>query len=532
MRRTTTLAVALLLLIAGSIAAHAQSELWDQTWYIQNQVRTEHGLYRFMAPNGNTELTTSTDPLPSVGFKVMQIDGIDKIWLYSNLQGQFAGHIPSEAGQAVPLVNDNERVEYTLRRQDDGSWAIIDAKAPEGQNALQYAADGNRIIGGDESDEASHWTFVAPYVFSENDISPGTYYRLFSSRSAADVSCRYLSSQSVYANTQGQVEKGADGSRTVRRTDGSAVLPTLWTLEENAEASSGSYYLIRNANTGLCLGPIADSDGTPVEMSLSDEEAGHYVLNITSKFNSWSIKEGDRWLSALGGDADGTTLGDYPENSDDNTANYWFIVPVTTVPVKIYADTQWASLNLPFAVELPYGLTAYYASEAKNGVLTLTPIEDWELPANTPVFVAPDEPIATDRTYALPILYDNEVPALAADNLLEGTTAVRTGFAENALYVLATDGAKGVLKKNGSVPSVNYNKAYIHVSTFGETAGTAPAYASLQTAPDPSTGIGNAPIATPQTRQAEVYYDLLGRPVSRPAHGIFVTRDGQKVFIP
>lgn len=532
MRKTAAHAAALLLLLAGNAATYAQSELWDKEWYIQSQVRTANGLHRFMTAYGNTSLTTDTIPTSIVTFKVFQVDGIDKIRLYHLLQGQFVGHIPTEKNQTVPLLEKEEWVEYTLRQQDDGSYAIIDETAPDGRNALQYAADGNRIVGGDERDPASHWTFVAPYIFSESSISPGTYYRLFSSRSDADVSCRYLSSQSVYANTQGQVEEGADGSRIVHRTNGSAAPPTLWTLEKKTEANSDSYYLIRNANTGLCLGTIADSEGTPVEMSLTDENAGHYTLQYTGRFNSWAIKDKSRRLSAIGEDAGGTTLGDLPANSDDNTANYWFIAPVTTVPVKIYADTQWASLNLPFAVELPHGLTAYYASEARNGVLTLLPVDDRELPANTPVFVAPDEPITTDRTYTLPILYATDVPALKADNKLEGSTAVRTGFAESEIYVLASDGAKGVLKKNSTVPSVNYNKAYIHVNAFGIPAESTPAYASLQVGESNPTGIGFVQPAALPAQQAEAYYDLTGRHVLCPAHGIFVTSKGHKVFIP
>lgn len=511
MRRTTTLFASFLLLLLGTMTAHAQSELVGKSWYIQNVERVADGVQRYMSAINGATLRLTNAPTPYEEFSVQQGSADNKIKLYNPQTNKYAGAIPDANNQSIPLVEENEAAEYTVTKLSDDSWSIVDEQGEANRNALHGQSGGysggDGIVRWSETESASHWIFgeyVADY-----------YCQILSTR---DIINKYISSQSINTNQEGELQAATD--RKINRTNGSQLLSTLWQLEIQPDGN----FLIRNANTGLCIGEIKDNQETAIEMPLDDAYAGHYALTYNS--SGLMIKHGERWINALGGDHK-TTIGDWASNSDSDEGNYWKFQLVTEVPVTVYSDTQWASLTLPFAAELPEGLTAYYAPKAEGDVLTLAAIEGQQIPAHTPVLLAPDVPITEDQTYQLTILYGTEVPALTAENKLEGTTAARTGFDENSLYVLASSDGTGVLKKNGTVATIPCNKSYIPASAFTNTTAT-PAYVSMKIGIGETTGIEGVQTATPQ---AEEYYDLTGRRVQRPAHGVFVTKSGQKVFI-
>lgn len=524
--RKITLA-SLLLLLAGVIAAHAQSELVGKNWYIQNGGITDRGVHPYMSAATGTTLTLVKAASMTEVFAVQEgsIEGTVK--LYNRAAGKYVGHVLEDEYAAVPLVDEAEAAEYTVMRQGNG-WALIDEHNENvtARNALCGVGNGMYVARYNPTDESSVWLFtetsndVDNLVTNLSQIEAGKYYQI--SSSANEVSKKYISSEDIYANTEGFLTTD-DDNRVVRRTNGSSIVPTLWQIEVQGDGK----YLLRNANAGCCLGQIQNYSALPILGTGMDEEsAGKYTLAFDNNFNAWSIKHGDNWLSAQEG-TDDTTIGDYAGNTADNVRNYWNIMPVTEVPVMVRATTQWATLMLPFAVQLPEGLSAYYASKAEGTMLSLTVIDSKQIPANTPMFVAPDEEITGDKTYTLTILYDTELPEVEG-NLLEGSTLARDGFAIGEVYVLSNNGTNAVLKYNGTDEALMPNKAYIRVSKFTNTAA-APMQVSLQIVPGQSTGISSIQNDGPQT---EEYYDLTGRRVLSPAHGVFVTKSGRKILLP
>ena len=511
--------------------AHAQSELVGKNWYIQNNGRmTLNGGHFYMSASNGATLTLAESPSPYEIFTILE-GSEGKVKLYNKAANKYVGPVPQELKVAFSLVDENEAADFTAKQSTEGLWTLTGSLEGNTDGYTSLCATSEEKItrwGGGANSPYSKWIFTEcssepnEFVTELSQIEPGRYYQIIST--AVGVANPYISSETILANTDGVVEAEPADRRTVKRTTGSMVVPTLWQFEGNATDG----YLIRNANTGLCLGQITNDALQMLAFGIDERWAGHYTPTFSHSLNAWSFQcEGEFWLNALEG-TDDTTLGKPANNNADDTRNYWRILPITEVTVKVDFNKQLASLTLPFAVQLPEGLTAYYASKAEGTTLTLTPTGNQLLPARTPVFIAPDEPITTDTPYTLPIVYDTDAPAIDG-NLFEGTTVARIGFGYREIFGLGTDGTKGTLIYNGNVAEFPCNKAFIRVSKFGATA--TPTHVTLQIGSGQSTGIEGVQTLTPATQQTDEYYDLSGRRVLRPAHGVYITKNGQKVFI-
>lgn len=410
-----------------------------------------------------------------------------------------------------------------------------------------YWLNGNasNLTGWDADDASSDGNGNAGYQFwpvTISDISlisstglsidANSFYKIWSSRtdrSLADMSLyRWISSASQTANTNGELEVGESGSRNICRVQGTAaIVPMLWQFE--GDNTNG--YKIRNANTGTCWGQIKGyADIELLATGVDESYAGLYTIsNIEGSSEKWFIKdkEGDKFVNALRHiyEQPGITygIGDWNDNNANDQGNYWYIERVTEIPLAITA-AKWASATYPFGVQLPEALTAYVATTvdgAKSSV-TLTAIGQ-AIPAYTPVFITLTDENGTAGNYTATI--DNSISALNGQtNLLSGSTARRSGFEESTIYGLAagTDGATLKLNAEAAVPA---NKAYLQASEVnGSNVQT------LHFSFGDVTGIGG--ITTDDSQQADdTYYDLSGRRVLYPAHGVFVKANGQKVYI-
>lgn len=323
-----------------------------------------------------------------------------------------------------------------------------------------------------------------------------------------------ISSESMIVNKNGVLEAGGKDSRIIRRTTASdALVPQMWQLVANADGS----YKIKNANTNCCIGQIL-SNGTGVEMPISNEGAGDYVITKGLAANKFILKNGSHLLNAFQGDAN-TIITDYNGNNSNDTGSNWVIKKVTTVPVSI-TDAKYATVAFPFATKVATaGVKAYYATGAADGMITLVEYPEGIIPANQGA-----------------LLY-NEAGATTADLTVEATdktvegnklmpaTAKRSGFAANETYVLAKNSAnEAAFLKNG-LTVVPANKAYIAAETIpaGNNGSNVLNFNFGQV-----TGINGVVAADKAGVQ---YFDLQGRRVLYPAHGIFVTNTGKKVFV-
>lgn len=202
------------------------------------------------------------------------------------------------------------------------------------------------------------------------------------------------------------------------------------------------------------------------------------------------------------------------------------IQKVTTYPVSISA-AGYASLCLPFSVTLPEsGLTAYKVTAINrdnNNEMNLESVGR-TIPAGEPVILQ-----GAAGNYTLTINADNGTKA--TNNILTGATIKRTGISEEyyALAKKTIDETETVAFFRVSTTNMPANKAYLLKKNIPAQAVNA---AMFMFNFDGNGGeVTDINTATKAETESNVYYDLNGRRVLYPSHGIYVKGNGQKVFI-
>jgi len=173
---------------------------------------------------------------------------------------------------------------------------------------------------------------------------------------------------------------------------------------------------------------------------------------------------------------------------------------------------EYATLCLPFAVEVPEGVEAFIATAYSDEAVTLTKLEAGVVPAQTGVVVA-----ASESTVAK--FVGTEKTERVADNLLKGVTektayAAVQGINAYALQLVGEE-AKFCLVEGGSFAA---NTAYLELpagqsQTIGVRFGDATMVEAVTAAGESS-----------------VIYDLTGRRVEKMTKGIYIV-NGKKVMM-
>ncbi len=214
----------------------------------------------------------------------------------------------------------------------------------------------------------------------------------------------------------------------------------------------------------------------------------------------------------------------------------WALISVTEYELELggpYSDADknstYATRCLPFTVQIPADirLEAYIAKDDTEGYVLLSTIEKEAdgstiIPAETPVmFIGHGINTAT-----LNILVDDYTDKKPIDNDFHGTLFMtsalapaitayglghKTGEDFPKFYKLSSDPAKR---------SIAANRAYL----VAPSGGSVKAMRFKNDATDITS-------ATVQKKEETTFYDLNGRRVLYPTRGIYVTGDGQKVFI-
>ena len=181
----------------------------------------------------------------------------------------------------------------------------------------------------------------------------------------------------------------------------------------------------------------------------------------------------------------------------------------------------YASIYLPYAATVPTGATAYIGT-LNGSSIRLTDIESNVIPKNTAVVMVAESDLATQ--YVAPATEAGSVPA-GVTNSLKGTlTTTPTSDALLAdTYVLnGSFGNIGFYKYTAT--NLPKGRAYFEVVSsgvqgflfdFGEEEGE-------------TTGINAAALS--DSNAANTYYDLSGRRVASPKHGLYIC-NGKKVYI-
>lgn len=360
---------------------------------------------------------------------------------------------------------------------------------------------------------------------TDNDFSDFTgYYRVRNVNTEVN---RYLSSENIQVSTNGSLlekwQADANMDRNITRTtDADNFGSQLWQLTRNAD---GTYSLV-NANTGREAGYIT-SEASQLQMVVNIGNGnGHYTFKPYTEgttFDGYDAKSMFLMVDSEGNQASAASDNDHVvanNNQYTNKSNYWQLVKVASVPVTI-KSVGWASVAFPFAVQVPAesGVKAYFAESADDTRMTLSEITDGIIPANTGVLLAKDG----GCTVNLPIV---TTTTTYPNNKLACATAERDGYASKANYMLsAKTGTVGFLPSTMTL--VPANKAFLPAANI--TSGSGQAQMLSFYIGGTVTGI-NAATADAQNGN-DVYYDLNGRRVLYPAHGIYVTGNGKKVFI-
>lgn len=360
------------------------------------------------------------------------------------------------------------------------------------------------------------------------------FYRI---KCIADIQKRYPSSEDIVVGTDGSLataykaasDKNAFNRTITRKKSTDLLIPQLWQFVSQGDGT----YKIKNANNSCCWANTTSS----IDMPISTTSGGNYrivALPTTSQLGvnasimnesndgvtTFQLLLGGYVINANGRDTD-KNLAAY-NNHDEDDCNYWQIEKVTSIPVTITA-AKYATVGYPFNVKVKNGdVRVYYAKEAANGVMKLTEATDKIIPANEGAILYYEGEGST--TANLDIVSENGEGFV--DNILTASTAKRTGFATKTTYGLSNkDGVVNFrLNTDTYVPA---NKSYLLASKYNSGSGNAQQL--LFSFDNVVEGIDNAVVDSQNANK--VYYDLQGRRVMYPAHGIFVTENGEKVFI-
>lgn len=301
-------------------------------------------------------------------------------------------------------------------------------------------------------------------------------------------------------------------------------VPSLWQFEPCTISGKTDLYYIKAANSGKYFSSVYWQTNNNRYLSLVDKsnsECGAYDIfnkDHVNKDNAVTFvyykddARSDRGTVRIENDH---TEGKLHSWNESVTGNNFIINEVTEIPVTI-SSAGVATLNLPFAVTISEGVKAYTGTK-NNNEITLSEITG-TIPANTPVIIEGE-----GKVHQFAIAYGNTETNDATG--LKGTLSPVT-IADNATAYVLKNGGQGIgLYKIDSTSdrTIGANKAY---ATSDANDVSAPQMLSFN--------FGNVTGITAiqgQKGENNTYYDLNGRRVLYPVHGIFVKGNGQKVYI-
>lgn len=292
---------------------------------------------------------------------------------------------------------------------------------------------------------------------------------------------------------------------------------TLWKFVPNDDKSA--YYLL-NVNLNAYLGKITANNQDNIAMVKDKAATVAYTLNHRSG-TKFALVLGDHCINAYKG-GNHENIGRYDNDGDgkDSEGNTWYLEKVTpsvSVPVS---DAKYASVAFPYATQVTGKVKAYYASDIDvDGVITLSEYANGVIPANQGAILYND---GGATTAVLNILTSST--AAPAKNYLKAAVTKLAGFEADNTYALGKKENGEVAFMLNGLTVITANKAYINKSdlTGGSAASRVLNFGQV------ATGINTVVAGANDGVQ---YFDLQGRRVLYPAHGIFVTNTGKKVLV-
>lgn len=242
-----------------------------------------------------------------------------------------------------------------------------------------------------------------------------------------------------------------------------ARVTALWQVQP-IDGEEGHFRLY-NPNAGVYVGSTVES--LYLTTAASADEAGDLSLvSLGQAQYRLRNEQQDGPLHASGPNAN-NAAGIQIFAGELNSPSAWYLIPAETVSLTV-GEAGYATLNLPVAVSLPKGLTAYTATDETQDAVVLTEVGR-TLPAGSPVIVA-----GAAGTYQLALLPQNADASLDG-NGLRGTTMAETVADDVNAYILAMKEGDATAKfyrlSESIVSEVPLYSRLVCVATSGDRAG-------------------------------------------------------------
>lgn len=277
----------------------------------------------------------------------------------------------------------------------------------------------------------------------------------------------------------------------------------LWKIAQNDDNTVKLFH----ANAQKNVEAVQQSAGVGLSIALSKEGANYNL-------KEWNATQFGFYINSfyLVQSSGNGAMGSWNEPGVGSD-HAWYFMPAEDIELNI-SDAGYATVNYPFPIQLPKGLTAYTGTaNAEKSKFMLEEVSGGAVPANTPVVIQ-----GAAGPHTLTIDYANTAEKISRD--LSGSLLPIEITSDD--YILANNGGSVGFYKTTDGGTLAQNKAYIEstpaiqaVRGFG-----------FSTEGDGTTGIENTVTET----ENEEYYDLQGRRVMNPTKGIYVTKSGKKVL--
>lgn len=395
-----------------------------------------------------------------------------------------------------------------------------------GENVLRVATADQLTAAKAKVASATTLTELYEAYTSTYTVAPdaNSYYRIKSLNGTN----AYPSSEDINVGKDGTLETAWNANTSMnrvidRKTESDKLVPQLWKFEKSANGT----YKIRNANNNCCWAATASNIDMPKDVNGGGDyqllaipmqnASGNTICASNDGVSTFQILYNGQSINA---DATGTKLNGLSD--DSNVGNYWQLVKVTTIPVSI-SSAKYATVGFPFTTKVTTdGVKVFYAKKAADGWVSLTEVADKIIPANQGAILYSESGATTAN------LEISSESATYDGNVLTATAAARVGFTALSTYGLALSSKthEACFMKN-SLTTVPANKCYLDATNYTETTGNA---IELQFNFNGGTMTRIADTML-DANEPTSYYDLQGRRVLYPTHGIFVTSKGEKVLI-
>lgn len=296
----------------------------------------------------------------------------------------------------------------------------------------------------------------------------------------------------------------------------------------NVIVSSGDYYTRGNLQDGTVVevddldfvywntlsslkydgAELLEGEETAYDMSSVAYDPAKLVATAKSQFGTASVSYDDATYVA--------TITVTREHAEAKTYTIQFAAPKAKATMSVSAAAGWGTFCAPFAVTAPSDVTAStIRSIGDNGQITLLPVRNGAIPANTPVILQNKTATNVSTTFE-----GDAVVGTPSKNYLTGVYTPTT--APEGSYVLQNQnsGIGFYLVEAGTVVTVQPNRCYLTLP-----AGSS-ARALFFDENDLLTALDNAIIVD----EPEAAYDLQGRRVNVAGQKGMLIIGGRKVI--